>query len=112
VIRVVGNAEIYVDVDWPSRTVRVLGPGKASLLWLTRPVDLRLDLLGAEWRLEGVPGVQDWSRSGLVELDLANALIEIGTSVQITAVQSEHLRTLLERAETVLRTGVGDMETA
>lgn len=112
-IRVPGEAELYVDVDWKTRAVRVYGRGEASLLWLTPSASnlVRVDLVEAEFRLEGVPGVHVWERSGAVErLDFDVGLITF-VNLQITCVQSEHLRALLQRAEEVLRTGVGDMNT-
>lgn len=111
-IRVFGDVELYVDVDRPTRTVRLLGPGKVLLQAMLPGAssDFREYLTLAEWMLEGVPG-EALPAHAPIAVDMVGWFIIIA-NVRITAVQSEHLRALLQRAEDVLRTGVGDMTTS
>lgn len=110
-IRVIGDVELYVGVDWPARTVRVYGPAKESLLWLTQTasVALRTELKAAESQIEHSTVV--FRGEGYLNVDLPNGHIyfEGVDAPGFTVVESEHLRYLLARAESALATGVGDI---
>ena len=109
-IRVVGNAPLWVDV-WRTSTgapiaVVLSSPTASKRMTADAASSLRIDLCRAEWFIEGDPQAdQPFS----LPVDRAGGFIEV-LDQHIACIQSERLRALLVRAETVVRTGVGDME--